>query len=340
MGRVTPLYNRQMKLDIVIEVSAPMNSDGFGELIPRVPCLETLLARGDSVAPAGATLDKYLMASFGYPPAAIVPSAALCALGDGVEPNHDYWLRADPVCLAPTRTHLTLVELPDNDLTPTEAQSLSSALSAHFVACACTLITPHPQRWYLRLTDAPDMRTLPPSCCSGILQESHLPSGPDSAAWKRILTEVQMILYAHPVNVAREIAGKLPANAIWLWGGGRLSGGAAQSNYRQVWSNDPMTRGLARAAGTTAHGLPQQAKNLFAGDSVSGLAILNVPLDLDTIETLERVWFQEILAALADGRLSELLLTLLLPRDTIARRTTGANLRRWWRRARPLSAYA
>ena len=329
-----------MKLDIVIEVSAPSNSDGCGEFIPRVPCLETLLARGDSFAPAGATLDKLLMANFGYQDAAIMPSAALCALGDGVEPNHDYWLRADPVCLAPTRTHLTLVELPENDLTPTEAQSLSAALSAHFSACTCTLVTPHPQRWYLRLPDALDMRTLPPSLCSGALQESHLPSGPDSAAWKRIITEVQMLLYAHPVNVARESAGKLPANAIWPWGGGRLSGGAAQSNYRHVWSNDPLTRGLARAAGTTAHGLPQHAKDLFASDCVSGLVVLNVPRDPDTFETLERVWFQVILAALGDGRLSELLLTLLLPIGTLARRTTSANLRRWWRRVRALSVYA
>jgi hypothetical protein len=329
-----------MKLDIVIELSAPTSSAGLSEIIPRVPCLETLLARGDSFTPSSATLDKLLLASFGFQGAAIVPSAALCALGDGVDPNQDYWLRADPVCLAPTRTHLTLVELPEDDLTPTEAQLLSAAVSAHLSACTCRLVTPHPQRWYLRLPDALAMRTLPPSLCSGNLQESHLPSGPDSAAWKRLITEVQMILHAHPVNVARENAGKLPANAIWPWGGGRLSGGAAQSSYRHVWSNDPLTRGLARAAGTTAHGLPPHAKHLFASDCVSGLVVLNVPRDLDTFETLERVWFQEMLAALGDGRLTELLLTVLFPKGTIARRTTSANLRRWWRRARPLPVYA
>ena len=325
----------------MIELSAPTSSAGLGGLIPRVPCLETLLARGDSFTPAGATLDKLQLASFGFQSAAIVPSAALCALGDGVEPNQDYWLRADPVCLAPTRTHLTLVELPANDLTPTEAQSLSAAVSAHLSACCiCTLVTPHPQRWYLRLPDALDMHTLPPSVCSGTLQESHLPSGPDSAAWKRIITEVQMLLSAHPVNVARENSGKLPANSIWPWGGGRLSDGVAQSHYRHVWGNDPMTRGLARAAGATAHELPPHATDLFASDCVDGLVVLSVPRDLETFETLERMWFQEMIAALGDGRLTELLLTLLLPTGTIARRTTNANLRRWWRRARPLSVYA
>ncbi len=329
-----------MQLGVVIEIAAQAESDGSGEMVARMPGLETLLARGDSFDPAGVTLDKYLMASFSYQGAAIAPSAALCALGDGVEPGNDYWLRADPVCLAPTRTHLTLTELPENDLTPEEAQALSATLSAHFAACACTLVTPHPQRWYLRLTGVPDMRTLPPSSCSGTLEEAHLPSGPDSATWRRLLTEVQMLLYAHPVNVARETAGKLPANAIWLWGGGRLPEAAARSNYRQVWSDDPLTRGLARAAGTTAHGLPPHARDLFTSDCGGGLAVLNVARDLDAIGTLERAWFQEILAALSDGRLSELALTLLLPRGAIARRTSSANLRRWWRRARPLSAYA
>ena len=328
-----------MKLDVAIEVSAPVNSQGFGKSIPRLPCLETLLARGDSFAPAGANLDEYLTASFGCYDAANMPRAALCALGDGIAQNRDYWLRADPVCLTPTRTHLTLVELPDNDLTPTEAQSLSSAISAHFSTCACTLVTPHPQRWYLRLAHAPDMRTLPPSCCAGTLQESHLPSGPDGAAWKRVLTEVQMLLYSHPVNVAREIAGKLPANAIWPWGGGSLSGVVGKSNYQCVRSNDPLVRGVARAAGTAAQELPEHANELFSSDCARALVVLNVPRDLDTTEALERAWFEKVLASLGDGQLSEVSVTLLLPRNPIARCITGAGVRRWWRRARPLSVY-
>jgi hypothetical protein len=79
---------------------------------------------------------------------------------------------------------------------------------------------------------------------------------------------------------------------------------------------------------------------LFTSDCGGGLAVLNVARDRDAIRTLERAWFQEILAALSEGRLSELALTLLLPRGAIARRTSSANLRRWWRRTRPLSAYA
>ncbi|HJV96354.1 MAG TPA: hypothetical protein VJ608_09975, partial [Albitalea sp.] len=39
---------------------------------------------------------------------------------------------------------------------------------------------------------------------------------------RRLQNEVQMLLYTHPINDAREARGELPVNSFWLSGCGRL----------------------------------------------------------------------------------------------------------------------
>lgn len=48
-------------------------------------------------------------------------------------------------------------------------------------------------------------------------------SDPGQSAWlQRLMGELQMLLYEHPVNQAREAAGLWPINAIWIDGAGAL----------------------------------------------------------------------------------------------------------------------
>lgn len=37
-------------------------------------------------------------------------------------------------------------------------------------------------------------------------------------AWAKAFSEIQMLLYNHPVNIERQKQGLLPINALWLWG--------------------------------------------------------------------------------------------------------------------------
>ncbi|MFQ6707899.1 putative sulfate exporter family transporter, partial [Bordetella pertussis] len=37
--------------------------------------------------------------------------------------------------------------------------------------------------------------------------------------WRRLLNEIQMVWYEHPVNEARAARGAAPINALWLYGG-------------------------------------------------------------------------------------------------------------------------
>jgi hypothetical protein len=333
-----------MELALVIDFSTAIRDETSLESLPRMPNCEALLARGDALDAPETTLEQSLLGMFGYDPATATPSAALLVLGEGIDPGGDYWLRADPVSLTPTRSHLTLSELPQQALTQAEAQALYGTLSAHFTASGCTLYTPHPQRWYLRLAEPAAIRTLPPAACVGVLRESDLPSGPDSAKWRRLITEVQMLLHAHPVSIERETTGKPPANAIWPWGGGHLPVKTGQPCYQHAWSDDLLVRALARGSGVALHALPRDANDLLAqrGEAINGLVFLRVTgaNAAQALATLELSWFDTLLHALQDNRLGALTLTLKFASRTIVRRVTSKHSRRWWRRARPLRAYA
>ena len=327
-----------MKLDLVIELAAVAGATSGSAA--RAANLETLIARGDTIAAPASTCDSCVIAMCGFDPGAITANAAIYALGEGLAPGDDYWLRADPVCLAPTTTQLTLNELPDGALTAAEAQALGATLSAYFAADDFVLFTPHPQRWYLRMRNAPDLETLSPAACAGTLHESALPSGRDGAQWKRVITEVQMLLHSHPVNAAREAEGKPPANAVWPWGGGRMPGGSHPPRYGIAFADDLLVRGLARATGAPVHALPSDARAvlLSAATTDDVLVVLRFA-NASAMEAFERQWIAPLQAALASSQISELSLHVCGDGGVIARRITRAHLHRWWRRRRPLAAY-
>ena len=60
----------------------------------------------------------------------------------------------------------------------------------------------------------------PPHDITGQPYAQHLPSGPGSQLVRDLMEASKPILAGHPVNLAREAAGHLPATSIWLWGQG------------------------------------------------------------------------------------------------------------------------
>ena len=66
-----------------------------------------------------------------------------------------------------------------------------------------------------------DLRFTPPHDISQQNIENHLPEGPRAKRLMHLMNSAQLVLHNHPVNAAREKAGQVPANSIWLWGHGR-----------------------------------------------------------------------------------------------------------------------
>jgi hypothetical protein len=99
--------------------------------------------------------------------------------------------------------------------------------------------------------------------------QPHLPQGEDAAAWRLLLTEVQIAWHHHPVNAARDERGAAPVNGLWLHGGGRHAALPA-SGLAQVAAHDPAVRGWAQAAGAA---IVTEGIEIDAGDSTRGDAL-------------------------------------------------------------------
>ena len=66
------------------------------------------------------------------------------------------------------------------------------------------------------------MTSTPPHDISGKAIRDHLPAGDGADTLNHIMNHAQMVLHDHPVNKRRKEAGNLPANAVWLWGHGKI----------------------------------------------------------------------------------------------------------------------
>lgn len=65
------------------------------------------------------------------------------------------------------------------------------------------------------------MQCTPPHDITNQGIENYLPEGDGAQELINLITSSQLLLKRHPVNLAREKRGDLPANSIWLWGQGR-----------------------------------------------------------------------------------------------------------------------
>ncbi|MBI2960309.1 MAG: hypothetical protein HYY28_08350 [Betaproteobacteria bacterium] len=323
----------------------------MGDLAPEG--LATLIARGRREAMAPLEAEHWLLERFGVARQRDWPAAPYCLLADGraagIAPGEDCWMRADPVHLRAEGSGLLHVDASECAITDEEAGMLARDINRHF-AGSFTLVAPRRDRWYLRLQEAPDMETAPLAAVCGRSIASRLPRGAEAMRWQARTNELQMLLHEHPVNAAREARGELTVNSVWLWGAGRLAPPQAKS-FRLAAANDPLALGLAQAAGAAAMPLPAGGgawieSTRGAGSVLLVLDALRPPVCRgdgrawrEQLGALDRDWFGPLALALRRWRIGMVSLYLLGPERTLKVETTGSDLRRFWRRAKPLAAW-
>lgn len=298
--------------------------------------LSRLLQRGEETRNAAQTPEDWLCRAFGVARQQDNPIAPFSLLADDGAPGDAYWLRADPVTVYLMRNQIVLFATDARALTEAEAAEFIAALNLHFSPEGLQFSAPQPHRWYVRLPTAPalDTRSLAEVHGHGI--QHYLPSGEDSARWRRLLNEAQILLHQHPRNVAREARGQPPINSIWPWGGGVLPADAVVSPCASLRANDPLARGLAIAAGIPAAPLPARLPEQEAGDSA--LFVLEPPNGTQTwqerLAALDENWFSPALRALRRGKISRL--TLIACGDGECREVTLGRFDLWkiWRRGK------
>jgi len=310
------------------------------------PALQLLLARGRRSEAAPAALEGWYGSAFGLQGS--VPAGALSALACGADAANGHWLRADPVHLRADRDRLLLIPSAGFDIAADEAQQLCAALNLHF-SDQFTLHAFAPDCWGLQAKNAMALQTRPPIEIAGRDIDAELPD----KRFHALLNEIQMALYQHAVNTAREARGAPVVNGLWLWGAGPLPETAAASNagpWQSVSAADPVALGLAKLAGMRHHApagdasawlerAPEDGRHLVVLDALRGAQALgDAEAFAARLQALEERWFAPLLAALRAGRIG--MVTLRVPDAGAAFETVRGDLRRFWRRPRPLAAYA
>jgi hypothetical protein len=156
-----------------------------------------------------------------------------------------------------------------------------------------------------------------------------------------------MVLHEHPVNEAREARGEPALNSVWLWGAGRTPLDA-HAEWQSIAADEPIALGLARAARIRSRGVPASAEAWLERSPEEGrhlvvLDALRLPLALadaaafaSGVKKLEEKWFAPLLGALRAGTIGMVSVHLPEPDAGASFETVRGDLRRFWRRARPL----
>jgi hypothetical protein len=319
-----------------------------------LPALERLLGRAAKTVAPAIGVDAWLCAAAGLELQAAPPSAALSLLGEGGEPGTSVWLRADPVHMRVDRDQLLIDAQSAASLNREDAAALLATLNAHFAQDGMNFRATEPQHWYVSTAQLPAAAFTPLIEAEGRNADALRPTGTGALAWQRIANEAQMLLHEHPVNIAREGRGENALNSVWFWGPGALPQ-PPLLRFRRIWSDDPVARGLGLLASIPAAAAPLSAENWLERDTANGdegryLIVLGALRQAarergiddwrSVLVDFERLWFQPLLEALRRDRLGMLTLHALAPHCTLAAESIRGDLVKFWRRKRPLTAYA
>ena len=130
---------------------------------------------------------------------------------------------ATPIHAALGLTDLTPIDPSKLSLSADESRLLCEASDMHMHEDGVRLHFVDAARWLVTCNLAVDVLTERPDWIIGELLRPNLPRGRDARLVERWMNELQMLLHAHPVNIAREEKRLPPVNLVWLWGFGSAS---------------------------------------------------------------------------------------------------------------------
>ncbi len=319
------------------------------EYLPDVPALNRLLSRGSLGAPVNQSFHFTLARLFGCAPPSgqDVPVAAVTHQLDAAGVGQGIWMRADPVYLRADMRSVILLDAQSVRLDTRDALALAAEVKPLLESQGYQLEVPCPERWYLRLQVMPQISTTELEQVMGRDIASALPAGPDSASWRRLLNEIQMLLHQSAVNTDRETRALAPINSLWFWGCGPTPTPVPQ-RWTAIHGTDLFLRGLAEVGGSVCLPVPSGANECLANAEREDRVLVvmencrraaagqEVEVWSAAVRELEQRWFKPLAGALQKGALR----SLSLITDGLELEVRQLSLLCLWRRQRTLASLA
>jgi hypothetical protein len=315
-----------MRLTLVVPGLLDLPPALLASVDARAPALSRLLASG---GPPSSEQDGGIAApcrACGIARQDDWPVAPTLARAAGIDPGAAYWLCAEPATIAIGADSVRLAALV-SDLAPEDAQAIAETLNAHFASDGIAFVAPAPSRWFVRAAQPQRLATRPPEAALGAPLLPFLPAGPDAPRWRRWQTEIEMLLFEHPVARARERAGESPLNGLWLWGGGVDHARATAA--ATIFARAARVVDLARGSAIGARPPPASFDALPRVDSAAVWIELDAQ-DAERLQALDRAWMAPVERALDAAQLASAEIVLAGRERALRFRPKRATLAQRW----------
>ena len=186
------------------------------------------------------------------------------------------------------------------DFSEQDARALLGAMQPYFDEDGISLHYQQPRRWLAQSELFDGLATASLDRASGHDVSNWLPTDSRAAQLRRLQSEMQMLLYNHPVNDAREARRQHTVNAFWLHGAGTLLAGSG-ALAQPVAMPDALRAGALRGDLQAWQQAWQQldataVADLLAHFKVTGQATLSLCSEhaAHTYEAVPATWHQRI----------------------------------------------
>ena len=235
------------------------------------------------------------------------------------------WIAAaDPVYLEPRLDHLCLHAMDAESAPVSDLRPLIDHLQATLGEDQSFGFARLDTHGYLRADEPIATANVPPYVVHGDMPNEYMPAGEGADRFRQLVSEVEMALHDHEVNLRRQQDGLQPVNCLWLWGGG-LAPEQETAPHPPLFADDPLLVGHWLSKTGVVAGWPGDIAACVKA-SIAGFVAV-VP-DEDEPDLLERC-LSELRALLGAGRLSRL---TLMFRDGIEATVLPEHRLRVWRR--------
>ena len=162
------------------------------------------------------------------------------------------WIAAaDPVYLEPRLDHLRLHALQCTGIRSPDLRPLFDHLQDTLAEDQRYGFARLGAYGYLRAEEPISTAMMPAYVIDQREPGEFLPTGEHTVMHRNILSEIEMALHEHPVNVRRIEEGKAPVNSLWLWGGGKAPQKITRSQP-PIFTDDPLLLGYWESATAVA----------------------------------------------------------------------------------------
>lgn len=207
-----------------------------------------------------------------------IPWAAWQLRAQGKDPGTGPWAWLTPCHWKVGADHITLPPPQHLELHEEESRTLMEAMRPYFEEDGLELTWDAPDRWLAQGEMLHDLACASLDRVVGARVDDWLPRQREARPLRRLQQEMQMFLYTHPANEAREAARRPTVNSFWVSGAGALPANAparapaglkVEARLRDAALDGDWTAWAAVWREIDAHELPRLAHALDQGRPVT-----------------------------------------------------------------------